>query len=141
MITLPAIPRAWLRWAIIAGGLTVFFWLRLEDHGVLTAVLMGLVLTVLALASGWWPRSAGKALSPVRLALFMAVTGAAAGLFTALASALLMLLKNGFHGHLYPDYPAPLIGEIIARAPAWALAGALAGIAAALLLLARRRRG
>lgn len=139
MITLPAIPRAWLRWAIIAGGMTVFFWLRLEDYGVLTAALMGLALAALASAAWLWPRIARRALTPVRLLLSMAAAGAAAGLLTALFSALLMLLKDGFHGHLYPDYPATLIAGTVARAPAWALAGALIGVAAAQLLLARRR--
>jgi hypothetical protein len=139
-MTLPPIPRLWRRWALIGGGLAVFLWLRLEDHGVATALLMGLLLTALALVWGVWPRLAGRALSARRLLLSLALTGAAGGLLTALFSALLMLLKNGFHGHLYPDYPLTLIEGTLARAPAWALAGALLGAGAALLLLTLNAR-
>ncbi len=121
------------------GGLAVFLWLRLEDHGVVVAVLMGLLVTTLALAAWLWPRIAGQPLPAKRLVISLGLTGALAGLFTALAAALLMLLKNGFHGHLYPDYAAPLIAETLARAPAWALAGALLGLGAALLIQSRAR--
>jgi hypothetical protein len=135
-MTLPPIPRLWRRWALIGGGLAVFFWLRLEDHGVGTALLMGMLLSALTLAWAAWPRLAERTLSARQLVLSLAFTGAVGGLLTALFGALLMLLKNGFHGHLYPDYPIVLIEGTLTRAPAWALAGAFLGAGAALLLLA-----
>ncbi len=48
--------------------------------------------------------------------------------------AALMLIKNGLHAHLFPDYPFGMIAEILTRAPVWALAGIFAGVGA---LLAR----
>jgi hypothetical protein len=42
--------------------------------------------------------------------------------------ALLMLIKDGLHAHLFPDYPFGMIVDILGRAPLWALAGILAGI-------------
>jgi hypothetical protein len=39
-----------------------------------------------------------------------------------------MLLKTGWHAHPIPDYPASMIVEMLARAPLWAAAGALAGV-------------
>ncbi|HYO87278.1 MAG TPA: hypothetical protein VER79_01450 [Candidatus Limnocylindrales bacterium] len=138
-VTLPTIPASRLRWGVIAIGLVVFFWLRLEDNGVAVAVVMALLLTALALAAWLWPRIAGRPLSARALVTLLALTGAGLGLLTAPSAALLMLLKNGFHGHLYPDYPAGLIAATLARAPAGAVAGALLGIAAALLLWTRTR--
>jgi presenilin-like A22 family membrane protease len=49
-----------------------------------------------------------------------------------------MLIKNGLHAHLFPDYPFGLIASVIARAPAWALAGSLAGLALMLVWAAKR---
>jgi predicted lysophospholipase L1 biosynthesis ABC-type transport system permease subunit len=138
-IRLAPIPAHWRRLALIGGGLLVFFWLRLEDHGVLVALLMGLVVAGLALAFWLWPRLAGRPWQSPVLVLALGLAGMALGLLTALSAALLMLLKNGFHGHLNPDYPAGLIGDTLARAPAWGLAGALLGVSVALLLLARNR--
>ncbi len=138
-VHLPAIVPRWRRAMVLAGGLAVFFWLRLEDHGVATAILMGLISTALAGMVWVWPHLSRREWGPRGLLVTMGLTGAAAGAASALATAGLMLLKNGFHGHLNPDYPAGLLLDTLSRAPAWALAGALLGIGAALLSLARAR--
>ncbi|PJF26317.1 MAG: hypothetical protein CUN53_08335, partial [Phototrophicales bacterium] len=41
----------------------------------------------------------------------------------------LMLLKNGLHGHVFPDYPFGVIAEMLLRAPVWIGAGALTALA------------
>ncbi|MFN8379483.1 MAG: hypothetical protein U0452_12520 [Anaerolineae bacterium] len=139
-ITLPSVPRRWQRLILIVGGLIVFLWLRLEDHGVVQALIMGLVVALLATSLWLWPRLANRPLKVGWFAMLAALTGATFGLITAASSAFLMLLKNGFHGHLNPDYPAGVMAETLARAPVWALAGALVGVAAALVALATRPR-
>lgn len=138
-LRLPAIAPRWRRAMLIGGGLAVFFWLRLEDHGVATAVAMGLITTALAGVVWAWPRLAGRTWRTGTLLLALGLSGAGAGALTALTTAGLMLLKNGFHGHLNPDYPAGLLLDTLSRAPGWALAGALLGLGAALLALARAR--
>lgn len=138
-VTLPRLSRRWQRLILIGGGLTVFLWLRLEDHGVATAVTMGLLVATLALTGWLWPRLAGRLFRPGQLALAAVLTGAGLGLLTAFSAAALMLLKTGFHGHLNPDYPAGVMAGTLARAPAWALAGGLLGLAAALVWLAANR--
>ena len=138
-LTLRPVPSLWRRLALIGGGLTVFFWLRLEDHGVVTALLMGLIVAALALAFWLWPRLAARPWTHASLVVAAALTGGLFGLLTAVFSTLLMLLKNGFHGHLNPDYPAGVLLDTLARAPAWALAGALFGVTLACVLLARPR--
>jgi hypothetical protein len=140
-MTLPPIPSLWRRLALIGGGLLVFFWLRIEDHGVVTALIMGAIVAALALAFWLWPRLCARPWTPVTLAFAAALTGGLFGLLTSVCSALLMLLKNGFHGHLNPDYPAGVLLDTLARGPAWALAGALFGVAIACVLLARHRTG
>lgn len=139
-VTLPRIPRRWQRLIVIGGGLAVFLWLRLEDHGVVPAIIMGLILAGLALIVWLWPRLANRPLKPGRLVLLAALSGVELGLLTALAAAFLMLLKNGFHGHLNPDYPAGVILDTLVRAPIWALAGGLLAAALTLVWLAARSR-
>ena len=139
-VTLPSIPRRWQRLTTISGGLAVFLWLRLEDHGVVSALIMGLVVAVLIVINGLWPRMVGRSRKPREVIVLAAACGAGLGLMTALASAVLMLLKNGSHGHINPDYPAGLMLDTLARAPVWALAGALLAIAVALATLAARKR-
>ncbi len=39
-----------------------------------------------------------------------------------------MLIKDGIHSHLYPDYAFGLIAEMVIRAPLWSVAGAFAGM-------------
>jgi hypothetical protein len=51
-----------------------------------------------------------------------------------------MLVKNGLHSHLFPDYPFGLIVDLLARAPLWALAGMFAGIGLLLAKWAVQRR-
>jgi hypothetical protein len=51
-----------------------------------------------------------------------------------------MLFKDARHAHLYPDYPPPILGAMLARLPAWSLAGGLATVGLAILFAAVRRR-
>jgi hypothetical protein len=51
-----------------------------------------------------------------------------------------MLFKDARHAHLYPDYPPALLGAMLARLPAWSLAGALAVVGIAIILAAVGRR-
>jgi hypothetical protein len=140
MICLPRVGRRARLIPLIYGG-AAFLWLRLEDNNVLPAVLVGLCGALVA--SGIWAahRLGGRAF-PLRYALVgAALFGALVGLATAPATAAAMLIKNGLHGHLSPDYPFGLIADIFARAPTWMLAGALAGLGMMLAWAALRREG
>lgn len=55
--------------------------------------------------------------------------GCLAGFLASGMSFLLMLFKNVQHSHLTPDFPNETLLGILARAPAWALAGGLFGLA------------
>lgn len=125
------------RWIVILGGVGLFLWLSLEDDAPYFAVIAGSALTLLlayAAITAWW---GGKTLSPSAWWIAAGVGGALIGGGSAVISAALMLFKNGMHAHVFPDYPAGLILAMLERAPVWALAGALIGVA---LLLLRKPR-
>jgi hypothetical protein len=110
----------------IGCGALLFFWLRIEDNSTLPPVLAGLALTLVA-AFLWLDGALGGKTLRLRYVFpGAALLGGISGLGTAAAAALLMLLKNGTHGHVFPDYPFGVIVEILRRAPLWALAGGLA---------------
>lgn len=50
----------------------------------------------------------------------------------------LMVFKNAWHAHAYPDFPAALVNGIIQRWLSWTLAGGLMGASAALFRLGVR---
>jgi hypothetical protein len=116
----------------IGYGVMVFFWLRIEDNSVLPAVIGGLGLSLLG-AHLWLTKNlSGKILRLGYLVIGSVSFGVVCGLATSAVAAGLMLLKNGMHGHVFPDFPFGVIVEILQRAPVWALAGGLAGLGLAL---------
>lgn len=132
----PDLSAAWrrrVRWATIGCGLAIFLWLAPEDSAVLPAVLLGGMAATLATTAWALRRWGGEALSARFFILLMTALGLLAGLGTSVTTAALMLLKNAQHGHVFPDYPLGLVGAILARAPLWALGGALAGLGSALI--------
>lgn len=102
----------------------VLFWLQLEDNHVLPVVLLGTagagLLTVYWLRGrvDLWQRG-------LRGWLAVGLSGMVWGVAAAAVTALLMVMKAGMHGHVFPDYPPGQILAVLALAPTWALAGAL----------------
>ncbi len=67
---------------------------------------------------------------------FLVVLGTLTGLGTSLMTFLLMVFKNGQHGHLVPDFPGTMVVDLLSRAPAWTLAGTLLGVTLSLTVIA-----
>lgn len=131
-VLFPTLNPRRIRIAALGCGVGVFFWLRIEDNSVLPAVIAGLALSLLG-ALIWAARNlGGKTLRLRWIVLGAALLGGLCGLGAAVATAGLMLLKNGMHGHVFPDFPFGVIIEILQRAPLWTLAGGLAGLGLAL---------
>ena len=120
--------RGKLRLGALGYGVLLFIWSSIEDNSVLPVALLGGGLALILLALWITGRFGGRAFAGRSALLAAALAGAAAGLAAALAVALLMLIKDGLHAHLFPDYPFGMIVDILARAPLWALAGIFAGI-------------
>lgn len=128
-MSLPKRP-IWLAPLTMVVGVLVFFWLGTEDNSVQSAVLYGLGVASLSVAHVQYRLP--KLLQLRRRPRF-ALLGAIVGLSAALFATLLMLLKTALHAHLFPDYSLPLIAAMTARAPVWAVAGALMGLGIALI--------
>lgn len=104
----------------IISGLSAFIWLRLEDNAVWSAALIGLLISALFTLS---------AIGVSRNPLILILSGGMIGVGGAVTAAAAMLLKNGLHGHVFPDYPFGVIAEMLLRAPIWMAAGALSALA------------
>jgi hypothetical protein len=104
----------------IVSGIGMFIWMRLEDNAVWSAALIGLITSVLLTLT-----LIGIGRNPVVLI----VSGGVIGGGGAVAASAVMLLKNGLHGHVFPDYPFGVIAEMLLRAPIWTGAGALTALA------------
>ncbi len=137
MFTVPGAPKAF-RWIVIITGIALFLWLSREDNSVRSVTFYGLMVALLALVAWIADRFGGQTLRPSRLIPFAALIGAGLGLSTGLATTTLMLLKSAMHSHVVPDYPPGLMAATLERIPAWSVAGALTGLALALLWIATR---
>jgi len=118
------------RQLLLLAGLGSLWWMRWEDQDASAAALLGL-LGASALALLWL--GAQPLLYRLGACSRATLLGILAGVGAAPLSAVLMLFKNAWHGHLFPDYPLGMVLALLERAPAWALAGALAGLALGLL--------
>lgn len=134
-IARPAL-RSRLRGAAVLLGVAVLVWLTLEDRGarsaerlalLFAALTCALIAVRLSLAWGLWS-------APPRL-LALPLLSAAAGLAVVPLALVFMALKTGLHAHPTPDYTPEQIVWVVSRAPAWALAGLLAGCSLVLLRL------
>lgn len=122
--------RLWL----IVLGIALFFWLGKEDNDVLAVTALGLTLAATAV---WRLIFLHRRVDVTAVGTFALQRGVLAGTcFGALSSffaALLMLLKDVRHGHVFPDYPPELIIATLERLPPWSLAGGLIGLGLSLL--------
>ncbi|MBL8133356.1 MAG: hypothetical protein JNL42_15965 [Anaerolineae bacterium] len=121
------------RAAALFFGAALLIWMGVEDHSAVMPVLFGFILSGL-----FFLHRDGRLLKQRGAEAALILAGSGIGLGTALTAALLMLVKTGWHGHLFPDFPPGMILDVLARAPWWGAAGAFAGLGTA--LLARWRR-
>jgi hypothetical protein len=134
-------PRTlWLRWNTVACAIAIFIWSTPEEDRPIFPALLGAWLTVSLLWNAVTNRCSGRALRSVRLISTAALFGAASGGLSSICAVALMLFKDARHAHFYPDYPPAILGAMLARLPAWTLAGTLAAVGIAMLLAALRQR-
>ncbi len=131
MLTIPPYPKP-LTWITLLYGIFTFFWLSAEDSVWLVSVL-GLGLSVLCAAHAVF-RLTGKKFPRRYWLPRMVALGALVGAGAVAATVLFMVMKTSLHGHVYPDYPFPLISGIVERLLPWTAAGALVGLALTLII-------
>lgn len=122
----------------IVGGAAIFLWLRLEDNNVAPVAAIAWLASTWLIADRVLRWFDGYKLSPVVWGALMSLTGGTSGAGAALVAAALMLLKNGLHGHIVPDFSFNIISGMLARLPAWTVTGLLAGLGLAAIVLALR---
>ncbi len=119
--------------AALGYGALLLAWLTPEDNTLLVVITLGAGLSLLwgGLAVLRW--GGGRTLSPGQWGPGLVLFGALVGLGAVWCTIGLMVFKNAWHSHAYPDFSTPLIVEMAARSLPWSVAGACLGGAAALL--------
>lgn len=135
MLQLPSANRR-IRLLVMGYGLLLFLWFTPEDNQVWPVVLLGWGLAGLLVGVNVMNRLGGKWIPGRYLLPGAVVLGGLTGLGASVATAGLMFFKNALHAHLFVDFPTPMLLTMLERAPAWGLAGALAGLGVALAWLA-----
>ena len=110
----------------------MLLWSSLEDRDARAAALLGISVAI-ALTLQILGRLPSAPFKPANNPGLAALAGLLCGALAPLVSAGLMLFKNLRHGHIYPDYPAPMLLAMLERWPQWTLAGALAGLGIGIL--------
>jgi hypothetical protein len=131
LLTIPPYPKR-LTLITLLYGIFTFIWMSAEDSVWLVTAL-GLSLSLLILAHGVF-RLGGRTLSARLWIPATIILGTLVGAGTVAVTVLFMLMKTSLHSHVYPDYPFPLIGGMVERLLPWMAAGALAGLAVALII-------
>lgn len=121
-------PGLLLRWNAVSCAVLIFLWSGPEDTRIGSAVALG-VWAALSIGAYWAARLSRSAVYGWKAAALWVAFGAAVGAGAALCTVLVMLFKDVRHAHPFPDFPPGLLAAMIARAPAWAAAGALFGAA------------
>lgn len=116
-----------LRIMSILLGIAILLWIPFEDTGTIWVRLFGvLICTLAAVAAG------DRIPARMRQRWFTwPVLGLTAGLLVTPAAFLLMAFKSGMHGHGNPEFTPAQVSSVLSSWPIWALAGLLAGLAAA----------
>jgi hypothetical protein len=125
----------WLRYYALILGILFLIWLPLED------TQTGLVIALAASFCAWW---AARYLSMPHqstypLWLRFTAAGFIAGLLTTPLSLMMMVFKNGIHGHEFPDFNPQQMASVVEFTPVWASTGILIGLGAGLWKMARAR--
>lgn len=123
------------RFAAAGYGLIILIWLSLEDNGVLPAVVLGSGLAIFGSLFSLLYIFGGKVFSSRQAFIGITVLGAIIGAFSAISTTFLMFFKSSWHAHQFLDYPPAMMGAMISRTPAWALAGLLIGLSVGIFIV------
>lgn len=138
MFTLPT-PGSLARVVTVLYGVLVFIWLSPEDNPVWLAAALGLGLAGLIILWTAGKRLGSRPLTARQLALVGVLLGLLVGLGSSVTTGGLMFFKNALHAHIFPDFPPGLLLAMVSRAPAWTVAGGLAGLGVALIWLVKKK--
>ncbi len=121
------------RWLNILTGVWVLGWLGIEDNGVWGVATLGVCISALSVIGWLSTRYPVASLPTKQRLLLMGLGGVLWGSGAVLVIVGLMFFKTAWHAHLVPDYPTPMMLDMLARLPVWALVGGLLGFGISLL--------
>lgn len=117
-----------LRSALVLVGVALLVWLTLENHSEL------LVLFFAAICSVLFTLQLILRVGLDRFSMYVwVIVGGLSGLVVPLLAVLFMLLKNGLHSHIAPDFTLAQLVSVLQRAPFFMLGGSLIGLGIGLL--------
>jgi hypothetical protein len=117
-----------LRIALILVGVALLIWLTFENHSVLLVLIFAAICSVLfTLQLILW-------VGLDRFSVYVwVIVGGLSGLAVPLLAVLFMLLKNGLHSHIAPDFTLAQVVSVLQRAPFFVMGGSLLGLGIGLL--------
>lgn len=101
--------------------------------------VLGIMLAFILLLLGITHHFGGRELSVSGWLITAGLVGGLLGVGSAICTAGLMIFKNAWHAHAYPDFPADMVVGVIIRLPVRGLAGMLIGLSAGLGTLLRAK--
>lgn len=134
------IPRHKNRDTVIAigYGAVLMFWFSSENANVWLVSLLGTGLAVILIRLLILRWLGGKSLAMRQWMPGAVLLGLSVGFSAVWCAIGLMIFKNAWHAHAYPDFPTSVITEMAQRSFAWTLAGGLIGGSLALFKIAVR---
>lgn len=135
-MTVPAHNRRHTLFAI-AYGAVLLAWLTPEDTTLVIVSALGTGLSALLVSLAVMRWLGGQTLAPQQWVPGLIALGTGIGFGAVWCTIGLMVFKNAWHSHAYPDFSATIVVGIANRAVLWSIAGGLCGLAAALWQSAR----
>ena len=112
-----------LRILALVIGILIFIWLPFEDTH-----LRWVILFAVAIATWGAARVLTTFQTGTRIGLFIyPIAGALAGLSVTIIEILLMVFKNGLHGHSSPDFTYEQMAALLPYALLWTAVGLIIG--------------
>ncbi len=124
------ITRLRLRWSSILLGITILFWLPIEDLNLTftTALSFAICFLGTTLAGNKWQLASQ----------YYAWAGLIGGICVGPVGFMLMVLKIGLHNHGTPDFTLDQLLRLFVVTPIWAISGFLLGFGLHLYHISRR---
>jgi hypothetical protein len=114
-------------------GALLLFWFSTESNSVLVVSILGAGLTILLARLMLLRWTGGRTLTPSQWIPGMIILGMMVGFAAVWLTAGMMIFKNAWHAHAYPDFPTEQVLGLTDRWLAWTAAGGFMGAGLALL--------
>jgi hypothetical protein len=130
---IPVLQSKHTLYAIVYGAV-LLAWLSTENATVIIVSLLGAGLSLMLISLGLMRWFGGRTVQ--QWLLVWIILGAMVGCGAVVTTIGLMVFKNAWHSHAYPDFASVVVADMARRFFPWTAAGGLLGGATALIRLA-----